>query len=164
MNNKLFYSVNSYLAWFISKKYYQDTHFVWCAPIFDPTKLDDNDPLKCIHESSSPKHIYDVFKNEVKAANISGSKKIQENINGLLNGVNLKLQHKLLSPAEAAIITSVINGAPVEHFRPRLYLIPFTDEIRARLVTVPVGATANPLSTEYQLHDLSGAEFEIIEY
>lgn len=162
MDNKLFYSVNSYLAWYISKKYYSDIHFVWCAPVFDPTKLDANDPLWCIHDSSSPKHIYEVFKREIESNDIT--RKIQENKNGLINGMNKRFIDKLLTPNEVVKITSVINKAPIEHFRPRLYLIPATDEIRNRVIEVDVDLAANPLSTEYQIHDLKGNEFEIIEY
>lgn len=164
MDNKLFYSVNSYLAWFISNIYYKDSHFVWCAPVFDPSALDANNPLKCIHETSSPKHIYEVFKTEVATKNILTCAKIQANKNGLLAGVSYKLANKLITPLEAATITTAINGAVIEHFRPRLYLIPVTDDIQKKLVKVPLINAANPLSTEYQIHDLKGDEFEIIEY
>ena len=41
-NPLILYSVNTVLAYEVNTTYYNDTHFVWCAPYFDCRKTPRN--------------------------------------------------------------------------------------------------------------------------
>lgn len=143
--------------------YYQDNHFVWCSPVFDNLDKNVNDPLRSIDSTSCPKYIYETFRKDINDNNLN-SEKIRANMNGLLQGMSIMLDQGVISHKEAHLITLTISRAPIRYFRPRLYLIPVTQSILGKLIKVPLLNAAHPLSEEYQIKDLNGSEFEIIEY
>ena len=157
----LYYSTNTYLSHFITKRFYNSKHFVWCSPVFDPTKLDEYDPYKRIPPSSSPCKIYNVFFEDVHGSDLHSSK-IEGNKIGLKKGAGIHLGKGTISENEYARILTMIDSASINDFRPLLYLIP-KDIVKHKVIEVPVEECANPLSVEYQIENLSSDEFEFIE-
>ena len=158
--NLLYYSTNTYLSFWLSKNFYKK-FFVWCSPVFDPSKLSEYHELKKIPPSSSPFYIYNLFHNDVSSGDLH-SAKIQENKAGLIRGASLHLENKTISELEYARIMSIIEQALITEFRPLVYVIP-KSKVKNRVKMVEVEKTANPLSIEYQIHDLKADEFDVIE-
>ena len=81
-DNLIYYSTNTRLAYILCERFYFSRHFVWCAPVFDPEKLNDYDFRKRIPVSSSPYKIYKGLLEDVKSQDMHSSK-IDQNKNGL---------------------------------------------------------------------------------
>lgn len=158
--NLLYYSTNTYLSFWLSNSYYKN-FFVWCSPVFDPSKLSDYHELRKIPPSSSPFYIYNLLHNDVSSGDIH-SAKIQENKAGLIKGASLHFESKTISEQDYARIIQIIEKASIADFRPLVYVIP-RSKIGNKIKMVEVEYTANPLSTEYQIHDLQADEFDVIE-
>ena len=159
-DNLIFYSINSYLAHYISSCFYKE-HYVWCSPIFDRDSLDEYNKWKRIPVSSSPYHIYKTLCEEIESEDLHSSK-IQQNKNGLLKGATEKLSSGVIDQDDFARISKMIELAGIHDFRPLIFLIP-AEKVISKLKQVAVDKTANPLSVEYLICDLKKSEFEIIE-
>jgi hypothetical protein len=160
--NILYYSTNTYLAYWLSETFYNSKHFVWCSPVFDPEILNDYDNRKNIPPSSSPYKIYVAFFEDVARID-SHSSKIRENKSGLKKGAIIQRSLNLIDDADLVKITKIIDTAPMNYFRPLIYLIP-KPAVQHKVIEVEVEISANPLSVEYQIIDLKSNEFEIIEF
>jgi hypothetical protein len=160
-NNLLYYSANTRLAYFITEQFYQSTHFVWCAPVFNPMKLDNYDVRSKIPVSSSPFKIYRNLLEDVQT-NDKHSTKIEQNRIGLKKGAAIMREKGIIDDNDFARILTIIDKADISEFTPLLYLIP-AHLISKRIVQVDVESSANPLSSEYQIFDLKKSEFEIVE-
>ena len=158
--NILYYSTNTYLSYWLGKNFYKQ-FFVWCSPVFDPSKLSEYHELKKIPPSSSPFSIYNIFHNDVSSGDLH-SAKIQENKAGLIRGASLHLERKTISEQEYARIMSIIDKALINDFHPLVYVIPKL-KVQDKVKVVEVEKTANPLSIEFQIHDLQDDEFDVIE-
>ncbi len=157
----LYYSTNTYLSHLITKRFYSSKYFVWCSPVFDPTKLDEYSPYKKIPPSSSPCKIYNVFFEDVQGGDLHSSK-IEGNKIGLKKGAGIHFAKGTISENEYASIIKMIDSADINDFRPLLYLIPKAT-VEHKVIQVSVEECANPLSVEYQIENLSSDEFELIE-
>jgi len=158
--NILYYSTNTYLSHWISMTYYK-TFFVWCSPVFDPSKFGEYHKFKKIPPSSSPYNIYNIFHQDVSSSDLHSSK-IKENKNGLIKGATFHLEKETITQQDYARILTIIDKATISDFRPLVYVIP-KSKVENRIIDVEVESTANPLSIEYQIHDLKHDEFEVIE-
>lgn len=161
MGEIIFYSINSYLAFWLNENFYKK-HFVWCAPVFDPTKLNDYDQNRKIPPSSAPAKIYERLKEDVTNSDLH-SIKISENRNGLTKGALINFENGTITDIELARIQKIIKNAEINDFRPLVYIIPF-NLIKDKLKLVDVEEAANPLSIEYQITELMSNEFDIIEF
>jgi|SRR6185437_3047887 len=158
----VYYSANTYLAYWLNKTFYNNKHFVWCSPAFDPGKLDTKD-IRCkIPPSSSPFNIYCSLSADLKSSDMHSSK-IKENKYGLIRGANYHLEIGTIDEEEYARIIRIIDKATIAEFRPLIYVIP-SHLIKDRLKEVEVDLIANPLSIEYQINDLTSEEFDLIEF
>lgn len=162
MDNLNFYSTNTYLAYWLSCTFYHDEHFVWCSPIFDPSKLDEYHIYKKIPPSSSPFSIYRKLYEDVNNNDLH-SPLIENNKNGLRKGAGLKLANKVITELEYSRILKMIEQSQSQEFRPLVYIIS-SNLVKDKLITVDVEESANPLSVEYQIHNLLKKEFEIMEF
>ncbi len=162
-DTKILYSTNTYLSYLIAKMYFAQKFFVWCSPIFDPRSVGTCHPYAQIPPSSSPLYIYSDLRRAI-SGNDTHCSKIEQNRTGLTTAANIYLGKKQISVAEYNIILSIIEKAPISDFRPLVYLIPLSDNIRGRLEEVPVDERANPSGVEYRLQDLSIDEFDAIEF
>ena len=163
IENLLYYSTNSKLAFLLAKNFFGDFHFVWCSPVFNPEALDEMHLWRHIPDSSSPKHIYEVLKRDSVKNDIHSSK-IKENKEGLKKAASIKLREGVITGENYLRIIAIIDNAKFSDFSPVLYLIPLTKEIKNKIEEVPVNETANPLSTEFKIESLKGSEFETIIY
>lgn len=161
-NNLLYYSTNTRIAFFITEQFYQSTHFVWCAPVYDPQKLNNYDLRSKIPVSSSPFKIYRNLLDDVKS-NDQHSAKIEQNKIGLKKGAAIMREKGIIDDNDFTRILAIIDKADISEFTPLLYLIP-AHLVSERIVPVDVESSANPLSSEYQIFDLKKSEFEIVEF
>lgn len=160
--NLLYYSTNTKLAFFITEQFYNSEHFVWCAPVYNPEKLEEYDYRKKIPVSSSPFKIYKNLYDDVKT-NDKHSSKIQQNRAGLKRGAAIMLDKGIIDENDLARILAIIDSAEISEFSPMIYLIP-TNLVKDKISPVEVKDAANPLSIEFQIFDLKRDEFEIIEF
>lgn len=147
----------------INERFYKREHFVWCSPVYDPKSLGRTDPHCKIPDSSSPKKIYEILKNDIETGD-RHSAKISTLTAGLNKAVDIKLIAGIIDIAEADNIREMIKLASLQEFKPMLMIIPMYPDLEKRLTPVPVDKAANPLSIEYQISDLRSDEFEIIMY
>jgi len=156
----IYYSINSYLAFWINENFYNN-HFVWCAPVFDPSVLNEYDQNRKIPPSSAPAKIYKRYLEDVEGGDLH-SAKIIENKTGLKKGAIINFESGNISEIELARINKIIDSALINEFRPLIYIIP-SSMVKTKLKLVDVELTANPLSMEYQVPELNTNEFDIIE-
>lgn len=161
LDNLVYYSTNSYLAFHLSKTYYNDSYYVWCSPVFDPDSLDKRDPRRRIHASSSPSNIYKVFKREVDSG-VPGDK-INENKNNLKIGALKRHNAGEITIEELNLIHELIENAEIYNFSPMLYIIP-KYKVESKIERVPIRETATILSEEYRISKLEIEDFDIIEF
>lgn len=160
--NLLFYSTNTQIAFYIAEQFYNSEHYVWCAPVYNPEKLEAYDFRKKIPVSSSPHKIYKNLLDDVNS-NDKHSSKIEQNRIGLKKGAAIMLEKGIIDENDFARILAIVDSAEVNEFTPLLYLIP-ANNVENKINTVNVEDAANPLSLEYQIYDLKRDEFEIIEF
>lgn len=155
---RVLYSVNTWLAYNISRQFYRDLHYVWCSPVFDhrarPFTQAAPPPTSC------PADMYFRLLAEV-ARRDKHSAKIAENRLGIVKGATIRRDQGLISDMEVTEITAIVDEANAEDFHPLLYVIPF-DPIAAIVKEVPVAERAHPLSEEFIIADLPGDAFDVI--
>lgn len=161
-NNLFYYSTNTYLSYYLSKTFYDNTFFVWCSPVFDPRGLEKNHPYSKIPQSSSPNAIYRQLKSDVETFDCHSSK-VNENKAGLKRGAMIAWKDQVITDDELSIIQDTIDSAVITDFKPLLYIIP-KSLVQPKVELVPVKERANPLSVEYRIRDLKLNEFEILEF
>ena len=160
--NLLFYSTNTKIAFFIAEQFYNSEHYVWCAPVYNPEKLEAYDFRKKIPVSSSPYKIYKNLLDDVNS-NDKHSSKIEQNRVGLKKGAAIMFEKGIIDENDFARIVAIVDSAEINEFSPLLYLIP-GNNVANKIKSVNVEDAANPLSIEYQIYDLKRDEFEIIEF
>lgn len=159
-SNILYYSINTELAYFINKTYYRK-HFIWCSPIFDSLSLDKLSIFSKIPPSSSPLAIYSRFKEDVVRDDLH-STYISQNRAGLKKGAIQMLNDGVIDTSDFARIIGIIDQATIQQFSPLIYLIP-KGFVETNIKLVDVDSSANPLSIEYQISDLTEGLFEVIQ-
>jgi hypothetical protein len=157
--HNLLYSVNTWLAYNISVRYYGDVHYVWCSPVFSarnhPGHHATPPPTSC------PSDIYHSLSEEVRRRD-GHSAKIAENRSGLIEGARKKRSAGIITDDELREIEEIAAAANCADFRPLLYLIPFIG-VSHLLKEVPVSKRAHPLSPEYIIEELPTELFDAIE-
>ena len=155
----LLYSVNTWLSYNISIRYYGGVHYVWCSPVFSiknhPGFQATPPPTSC------PSDIYHNLSEEVLRRD-GHSAKIKENRLGLVTGAQIKHRKEIITDGELSEIEEIIAAADYSDFRPILYLIPFAG-VSHLLKEVPVMKRAHPLSQEYVIEELPTELFDAIE-
>jgi hypothetical protein len=160
MSEKLvFYSTNTLLAYQISQQFYSAKHFVWCTPHFDSWSGRGG---YTVPDSSSPKQIFiDLYRAVSKMDR--HSTKIKENKVGLRRGVAAKKAAGVINDEQAKKILALIKNAESGHFRPYLYVIPYS-LVKDQIIEVPTDERANPAAEEYKILELPRSCFDCIEY
>lgn len=155
----LLYSVNTWLSYNISIRYYGGVHYVWCTPVFSirnhPGFHATPPPTSC------PSDIYHNLAEEVRRRD-GHSAKIAENRSGLIAGAKKKNSMGIITDGELRNIEEIVEAADCADFRPLLYLIPFVG-VSHLLKEVPVTKRAHPLSQEYIIEELPTELFDAIE-
>ncbi len=159
----ILFSTQTYLAWFINEHFYGRSHYVWCAPIFNAKELKEKDQFYGIPRSSSPFEIYKAYKEDSSRGDLH-SDCIAQNKRGLLKGASFNLEKGIITESEYKRIQAIIDNSPAQEFRPYMYLIPKLMIPYERIHLVDVEESANPLSYEFQVHDLHSNEFTTIQF
>ncbi len=158
--NLVYYSTNTYLSFWLCKRFYKN-YFVWCSPVFNPKTLAEYNEYSKIPPSSSPFNIYNTLHTDVSSGDLH-SDKIKGNKSGLMKGASIQLSNGIITEQDYLRIVKIIESALLKDFRPLVYVIP-RSKVDAKIVSVDVEDSANPLSIEYQIHDLKSSEFDVIE-
>lgn len=160
--SKILYSTNSFAKHLIQSTYRDNKHYIWCSEHFDGTAAPRYSAPSLVAQSSNPVDIY----RELKKATERGGDRHNEKINQ-----QRLLYNKLaIDWANNGEITDLIkneiifiaNNQSLEQWRPLLYVIPITDEIKSRLKSVPIEQRAS-VAMEYIIEDLDASEFDIVE-
>jgi hypothetical protein len=155
----ILYSTNTWLAYGIAQRYYDETHYVWCTPYFSSDSSSGYDYT--IPPSSSPSEIYDGLYKDVSQGD-RHSAKIEMNKAGILKGAIAKEKAGVINKQQRLEIYAIVQRAETKDFRPLLYVIPFQPV--AKLVKgVPVEGRAHPLSVEYKIEQLHRRYFDVVE-
>lgn len=158
LRKRILYSVNTWLAYNISRMFYGDSHYVWCSPVFDykcrPYGQATPPPTSC------PADIYHSLVEEVRRRD-KHSAKVAENKLGILKGAAIKREAQVITDQEVQEITAIVEAAQIGDFHPLLYVIPY-DSVATLLKAVPVQNRAHPLSEEFLIEALPGDAFDVI--
>ncbi len=102
------YSIQSYLAYYINTTYYDDKHFVWCAPFFDSNKESGLTPK--LPYTSNP---IDIFKSYYKDITIRDRhykcNEIKRNTVALLKGAKIMYSKGAINEETLQKIRRTIN-------------------------------------------------------
>ncbi len=150
---KVLYSINTWLAFKIAEVYYEDTHYVWCAPVFNAKGI--NPP------SSDPSIIYKTLANDVLGKD-KHSAKISQNRTGLIKGADIKRKAGVISTEQYKEIVEIANNADFLDFRPLVYVIPYK---LVEKITKPasIKIKANYFSKEFIIEDLKKEHFDTMD-
>ena len=155
---RILYSTNTLLAYKINKKYYQDIHYIWCAPEFGSAPIGGGKPGN--PPTSRPLYRYRLLQEESQAGDLH-SALIGEQKSGLRKGAESKLKAKVITKPERDEIIQVIDAAPLTEYKPLIYTMTFAD-VKKMAKRVPVAERAHPLSEEYIIEKLPGDAFDIL--
>jgi len=153
------YSTNTWIFYMIAEHFYQQDHYVWCTPFFDPRQ---NGRDVAVPPTSSPFEMYRSLFEEVSRGE-QHSSKISENRIGILRGASAKRRARIITTDQERQIGAIVNKAQVSDFRPLLYVIPFS-LVCDRLREPPPEDKAHPLSAEYVIDCLPRSCFDVIEF
>lgn len=146
------YSINTQLAYSISKRYYNNIHFVWCTAEFNNLKQPP---------TSNPQTICNRFLEQVTKGDIH-AKEIEANIAGILRGANCKLNEKVISEKQFERIRHIVDVAEYKLFFPLIYII-HTDKVLHKIIEVRKEDCASETSVEYKIERLEEGEFDVIK-
>ena len=158
-NPKILYSTNTLLAYRISRKFYKDNHYVWCAPKAGSTSLYgallENPP------TSQPLYRYKSLKEEALKGDLHGPL-IKEQKVGLRKGAEIKLKERIITEEDKDKINSIVDISSQADYKPLLYIIPY-ENVKSLLKEVDIKDKAHPMSEEYIIESLPGDLFDIID-
>jgi hypothetical protein len=152
------YATNTRLAYIIAQRYYNQKHYVWCTPYFDPSSVPALDYT--VPPSSSPAEIYRSLRKDVDH-NERHSDKIKANKAGIIRGAQEKFDQGEIDENERKEIAEIVEAAEVADFSPLIFVIPFS-LVKGKLSTVPVDQRAHPLSSEFIIQTLPRDYFDVL--
>ncbi len=151
----ILFSVGSFFAYKIAKRYYNNVHYVWCACEFDS---------KTQPHTSNPKTICSAFLRAIKSGD-RHDELIYNNKSGIIRGADAKLAAGVINEKQHREICQLVALADYDAFFPVVYVIPLEvfDDIDARCYEVPMEKRASDASQEYIISDLKSTEFTLID-
>lgn len=157
---RILYSTNSLLAYRVNVRYYGDVHYVWASPY--PGNAGSSRPLADANpETSTPLHRYQSLRREVASGDRHGPY-IQMQQRGVQKGAVEKHTKGEITESQRDEIIAIVAASYPADYRPLLFVIPFTDEVKALAEEVPVAERAHPLAEEYLIRRLPGHCFDIL--
>jgi hypothetical protein len=160
MGKILLYSTNVFLKLLIQADYMNDVHYVWCSEEFDSNRVSAYSRSFLSPPSSNPADIFRQLKRDIDKKDAHSSK-INEQKVGLTNRALEWEKSGLITATDKDDIVFMVNSAPLEHFRPLIYVIP-RPPVETRLKKVPMNLRAG-IADEYTIDDLKRTEFDIVE-
>jgi hypothetical protein len=152
----ILYSTISRLAYLIAKRYYNNVHYVWCAPVREADAFDTLNP-----PSSDPLSIYWSWLEDV-VRNDDHSSKIADNRRGLILGATVKEGHGVIDEHTRGLIEGIVNRASISDFKPLFIAMPY-QLVRNLLVVPSFASVASATSQEYIIEALPRTSFDIME-
>lgn len=153
------YSTNTWLAYSVAARYYDDTHYVWCTPHF---AFGQRIAPVAYPPSSSPCDIAHKLAEDI-ARGDNHSALIASNRSGIRNGAAAKRAASMITNDQQAEISTVVDLAILTDFRPLLYVIPISSVLRVLVSEPPAGDKAHPLAEEFIIAELPRKMFDVIE-
>jgi hypothetical protein len=160
VTSPILYSVNPYLKFHIQQKYRGNSHFVWCAEVFDSSKASHYQTTARTPASSDPCSILADLKKAVETSDTHCSK-IREQRLSLKKLAKQWESGGEISKSDRTDIVFRVEKSPLEEWRPLLYLV-LRDKVASRMKAVPAAKCAG-LGNEWTIADLMPGEFDVIE-
>ena len=163
MGKHFLYSTNVYLKYWIQKNYANDVHYVWCSEEFDSRHLGTYALGAPVAPTSNPAEIYRDLDTAVKRGDLHCTKIKDQR--ALFNKRALVWKRSgIITPAQHADLLYQIKIADLRMWRPVIYIIPRAlVEPTGRMQAVAAHQRAHPMGPEFQVTDLKGDEFDLIE-
>ncbi|MQA21056.1 hypothetical protein [Rugamonas rivuli] len=160
MNNKdIYYSCVTLIAYEISQWFYNEIHYVWCTPYFDPpSRLN---PYNSVPPSSNPRALYWSLMKDVEALDLHSSR-INTVRAGIQRGAASRLHQGMIGASQYREILKLIRLAQPANFKPLMLVIPGAP-VTAMLNAVTVAQRASLFSEEYIIESLPRNLFDAIE-
>lgn len=146
------FSTSTQLSYKISKHFFGNIHYVWCAPKFDAKETNPS--------SANPYEIYKKIMLEVNN-DIHGATLAKHKI-GILRAASEKRQLKLITEEQEQQINDMIGAATMDEYRPVIYVIA-ANEVDSLIEIAPHTKKANVFSQEFLIRKLPGDMFELID-
>ena len=159
--HNILYSANSLLAYKVSKRFYSDHHYVWCATAFGSPSLDD--PLVKNPRSSVPYERYTELSKDTGRVGDKHSAIVNSQKMGIKAGAQAKFDAREITKDERDEIIEIVDAAEISDFEPLMYVIPF-DKVKKIAKRVPVAKRAHPLSDEWLIQKLPRKYFDVIKF
>lgn len=159
-SKKIYYSCYTWLSFKINKSYYNDSHYVWCTPYFDPTSRYNQSNE--VPETSSP-HARCHALNQAIAVGLLDVPPILQNKAGILRGAQLHLERGIITAAEHADIIAIVHSAEIVDFRPLLFVIP-AHAVENSIKSIAIGEGGRRFSEEFIIENLQRHQFDVIEF
>jgi hypothetical protein len=150
------YSATSLLAYTIGQKYYQEVHYVWCAPLSGSDRYGVANP-----PSSDPLAICWRFFDDIKGGD-QHSALVEANRRGLIRGASVKEGQGVIDQQTREVIELVVKSAALTDFSPLLLVIPFAS-VSTIVKPADILARARVTSEEYIIENLPRNCFDVLE-
>lgn len=146
------FSTSTHLSYIISKNFFKDTHYAWCAPKFDAKETNPS--------SANPFEIYKKMILEVQNG-IEGATIVKHKI-GLLRAASEKRQQEVITEEEEQKIIDIIGVAPIGDYRPVIYVIS-TNKVENLIEAASHTKKDGVFSQEFLIRELPGDLLELID-
>lgn len=154
----LLYSASTWFAYSVAERYYGGLHYAWCSPVYDGRMAEFH---VNIPPSASPAALYRTILEDTRRGD-QYSHAISQNKDGINRGARARRSQGLIGDEEVEEIRWSVERTECRDFRPVLYIIPY-DQVKERVVRVPVAERAHPMSVEYRIDALPRTSFDMIE-
>ena len=153
-SNPFLFSVGTWFANKIDRRYYGNVHYVWCTSQFNNREQ----PITSRPQSICKRYFDQIFSGD------RHTKEIKDNIAGILRGAQAKLEAGVINKEKYDEICQLINTADYEAFYPVLYIIDVKKIGASRCEEMDKKDCASDVSVEYRIADLSEGEYELIDF
>lgn len=155
MDKHVYYSQNTKLAYRISQKYYNKTHYVWCCnkPFYS---AEEGQPV-----SSNPIARCEAFLSEISTKD-GHTHWISENKLSIKRGAEEQMRNKVITEEQRNQIIALVNYADNEAFYPVLYVIPY-EKVLDLIKPADTSIKASESSNEFLIEKLPRDCFDIID-
>ncbi len=156
----ILYSTNTFLAYSIAEKYYDQTHYFWCTPCFDPRTA----PALSVSlpPTASPAELYEDFANDIERSD-RHSPRVGQNRTGIMAGATAHKNRGHITKKQFTEIFQIVHAAQLQDFRPLLF-VAAVQALKPYVKTVPVTERAHPLAQEFVAEGVPRAKFDVIAF
>jgi len=157
----LLYSTNPLMAYQIMETYRGGKHRVWCSEVFDARRTDPLSVTALVPPSSNPAELYRDARDAIKRGDRHYLRIELHRTKLAALAVQWELMGEITGD-QSREIQYMVKHAPLEQWRPLLYLIPKAGVVsKTTLVPPDKRAGGGP---EYIVEDLTRPEFDVIEF